>query len=319
MRGTTCVPATRGVTSQSNSFAPAMRLAVESISTRSSPGVSDAHESSTFGRGRSFTLPTALTRTVSTTASPTRVVGDSVRALMRSVPTAPAKSAGRPAAGGSTATKRTLSERSSKLSSREKNDDESGSEYVEHRGRNGDAPGKERKERAPIAQRLEAPTSVRRAARDVDVVREHRRHLGGKERRVAPQSVARRLVEQHVDRVVHLLPDDERVERRAAVRVVEPRRHEDDGRRIDRIAHVDDDRRGRARAAPPSVATNGGSATRPTGEIAMSAVPSVIALGRPAPSGSTRESTRQRSSWMPCPARRLERRRGTRPARELRP
>jgi hypothetical protein len=128
MDGMTCVPATRGVTIQSNSFAPVMRPAVESISTRSSPGVSDAHERSTLGRGRSFTLPTAFTRTVSTTASPTRVVGDSVRALMRSVPTAPAKSAGRPAAGGSTATKRTLSDLSSKLSSREKKEEESGSE-----------------------------------------------------------------------------------------------------------------------------------------------------------------------------------------------
>ena len=160
MRGTTWVPATRGVMSQSNSFAPVMRLAVESISTRSSPGVSDAHESSTLGRGSSFTLPTAFTRTVSTTASPTRDVGDSVRALMRSVPTAPAKSAGRPIAGGSTAMKRTLSERSSKLSSARRTTRRGAANTSAPRG-DGDAPGKEGEQRAPVAQRLEAPAAMR--------------------------------------------------------------------------------------------------------------------------------------------------------------
>ena len=59
---------------------------------------------------------------------------DSVRAVMRSVPTAPAYSAGRSRGGGSMATKCTLSERSSKLSSREKNDDVNGSEYVRTAG-----------------------------------------------------------------------------------------------------------------------------------------------------------------------------------------
>src|SRR6478672_3431020 len=52
---------------------------------------------------------------------------------------------------------------------------------------------------------------------------------------------------------------------------------------------------------PSSVATNGGSVMRPTGEIAMSAVPSVMALVRPAPSCSSRDVVRQRRSWIPGP------------------
>ena len=103
---------------------------------------SDPHVSWTFGRGRSFTLPTALRRTVSTTASPMRVVGDSVRALTRSVPTAPANLPDAPPPAARRRRKRTLSERSSKLSSREKNDDESGSEYVSTAGGMATHPGK---------------------------------------------------------------------------------------------------------------------------------------------------------------------------------
>jgi hypothetical protein len=75
---------------QSNSFVPRTRLAVESTSTRSSPVVSRAHGSSSAGRGRSFTLPTPVTRAVMTSGSPTRAVTDSTLAAMRIVPTAPA-------------------------------------------------------------------------------------------------------------------------------------------------------------------------------------------------------------------------------------
>ena len=84
------MPASRGVISNSNSLTPLIRVAVESISTRSSPGVIVAHGSSSDGRGSSFTLPAAVTRTMRTTGSPTRVAPVSVRAEMRSVPTAPA-------------------------------------------------------------------------------------------------------------------------------------------------------------------------------------------------------------------------------------
>src|SRR5690349_16209191 len=52
---------------------------------------------------------------------------------------------------------------------------------------------------------------------------------------------------------------------------------------------------------PSSVATKGGRVVRPTGEIAMSAVPSVMALVRPAPSCSSRDVVRQRRSWIPGP------------------
>ena len=90
--------------------------------------VSVAHGSESAGRGSSFTLPIPSTRTVSTTGSPMRAVVAEMRAPIRSEPTAPAYSGGLPAAGGSTAEKTTLSVRASKLSSREKNDDESGSE-----------------------------------------------------------------------------------------------------------------------------------------------------------------------------------------------
>ena len=61
---------------------------------------------------------------------------------MRNVPTAPAYSGGRSRAGGSIATKCTLSDRSSKLSSREKNDEVSGSEYVSTAGGIVTLPGK---------------------------------------------------------------------------------------------------------------------------------------------------------------------------------
>ena len=92
----------------------------------------------------------------------------------------------------------------------------------ELRRRNGEAAGHERKERALIDERVEAVRShlaARRIAAHREIVGEHRLHVRRKERRIAPQAIAHRLVQKDRDLVVRLLPDEHRLRQRERAKV----------------------------------------------------------------------------------------------------
>ena len=147
----------------------------------------------------------------------------------------------------------------------------------ELRRRNGEAPGHKRKQRALIHERVEAvrpDLTARRIAAHGQVVREHRLHVRRKERRIPPQPVAHRLVQEDGDLVVGLLSDEHRFRQRHArkfdVEAGVDARARDDGRdvaarRCRRAPRSPPD--ASARRCCPSRASNDGIANVPTRSV----------------------------------------------------